>query len=217
MIRLVRTRAGLNKAFTLIELLVVIAIVAILGAMLLPALASSKEKARATTCLNNLKQWGLAMHFYAQDNNDLPPSTLNINSNTAWYVQLPKEIRLPRYDSMPWRTNALAALDHSIWFCPSNPFRSTGQNLFQYCVNGGGEIAGVQITSGIPGNMPLSSVLKQSTLVWMFDNHNVGAATGPSAFVYTNLHSGGWQCVFVDGHVEHCFPTITNSEVDWSP
>jgi prepilin-type N-terminal cleavage/methylation domain-containing protein len=209
-----QTKAGLNEAFTLIELLVVIAIIAILGALLLPTLAASKEKARATTCLNNLKQWGLAMHLYAEEHGDLLPPTVAVTSNFAWYVQLPKELNLPRYDSMPWRTNALADLGRSIWICPSNPLRSTGQNLFQYCVLGG-EVA-QHNGLGIPDNMPLSSILKQSNLVWMFDNQYVGSAFGPSSSAYTNLHNGGWQCVFIDGHADRFFRTATNSEVDWS-
>jgi prepilin-type N-terminal cleavage/methylation domain-containing protein len=207
-----KTRA-LVLAFTMIELLVVIAVIAILGALLLPALASAKEKARATTCRNNLKQWGLAMHFYAEDHNDLLPPMFPTTSNSVWYVQLPKEMKLARYDSMPWQTNALADLGRSIWICPSNPLRSNGQNLFHYCVNGG-EFA-LHNGLGIPNNMALSSITKQSTLVWMFDNQNIGSPFGTSTSVYTNLHNGGWQCVFIDGHVQRFRPLI-NSEADWS-
>ena len=59
-----------NNLFTLIELLVVIAIIAILAAMLLPALNQAREKARTTTCTNQVRQLGSAMHLYAADNDD---------------------------------------------------------------------------------------------------------------------------------------------------
>ena len=75
----------MKKQFTLIELLVVIAIIAILAAMLLPALSAARERARSANCISKLKQIGLAQYLYADNNKDYVtrPTSHHDGSNTA--------------------------------------------------------------------------------------------------------------------------------------
>src|SRR5438477_2624628 len=89
-----------RRGFTLIELLLVIAIIAILAAMLLPALSRSKGSARQTACLNHLKELGLATVMYAMENEGYYPSS---NSTDKW----PQAIR-PGYENL-----------HILW-CPDD-------------------------------------------------------------------------------------------------
>ena len=166
----------LSTAFTLVELLVVIALIATLAGLLLPVLGRAKESGRATACLSNLHQIGLALQLYVQDNGNRLPTMRDKSLTTT--------NELPSTDLV--LSNYLGNI--LILRCPSD-----GQNLFQttgssYSWNSllNGEDADHLVAMGIsfdPHQIPL-----------MFDKAAFHKARGPKKEV---------NFLYADGHIKN--------------
>ena len=180
---------GGQKGFTLIELLVVIAIIAILAAILFPVFAKARGKAKAITCLSNLKQIALAEQIYASDWDDhMAPYILISSTMVSVY---PVMLR-------PYIT------DWDIWICPSKyPLK------FQYWRNS-------WVHPQSHHRLPYTSFPRPSKVLLLWDaevSHPIieglemGQATGfltgdEYGEYWSERHNGGMNVAFVDGHVK---------------
>lgn len=130
---------GMGHGFTLIELLVVIAIIAILAAMMLPALANAREKARQASCMNNLRQLGVGFHMYVNDYGVFPCQPAgNTSANPVWDALLANYLGYKYSGNTPGLPRS--EWGPPIYMCPSSsidPDRESG---------------GVNISEAGPGN-----------------------------------------------------------------
>ncbi len=199
-----------SKAFTLIELLVVIAIIAILSAMLLPALGRAKQRAKATHCLGNLKQLGLAGLMYSGDFDDRLPASVHMPGNMSWVASLAP------YLSAKISATSLGTATNT-YLCPVE--KPGSGRAYSYAVN---DFLLNMVT--LPANpTPIarrSQVPSAADTVWMTESSELllnedhfhfagravdGAGYTPDIFttqVMVQRHLSAATYLFLDGHVQ---------------
>jgi prepilin-type N-terminal cleavage/methylation domain-containing protein len=183
----------LSDGFTLIELLVVVAIIAILAAMLLPALAHAKDTAKKAQCINNLHEMGMSLVMYADDNNGL---AARANSPHWWQVLAP---------NLGART-ATNFAQVKIFSCPSYPVPEPRYpnkvQLVCYVVNGWTFSSAIdQFGTELIGTAKLTSIRRPPDTIYLADRED-GTDFGPITLTDPNTYSDRYD-VWLPNHLPY--------------